>query len=87
MTQHRQPPRAVVGLEVEEFLDITDIDCRTILFSSFVIEKQRVITQGRQRDVDGSVATRQRSGASAGVENHRPPLTRSSSERMQRMSR
>lgn len=47
LTQHRQSPRAVVGLEVEEFLDVSDIDRGPILFSSLVIEKQREITHGR----------------------------------------
>ena len=61
LTQHRESPRAVVGLKVKECLDVTDIDRGPILFSLFVVQKQREITQRRQRDVDGSVAARQRS--------------------------
>ena len=61
LTQHRESPRAVVGLKAKECLDVTDIDRGPILFSLFVVQKQREITQRRQRDVDGSVAARQRS--------------------------
>ena len=60
LTQHRQPPRPVVGLQVEEFLDVSDIDRGPILFPSFVIQKQREITNRRQCDVDGAVAPWQR---------------------------
>jgi hypothetical protein len=58
LTQHHQAPQAVVGLQVEEFVDVADIDGGPILFSSFTIQKQREITERRQRDVDGPATSR-----------------------------
>ena len=58
-----QPTGSAAGQHRQERLDVVDVGQRPVVFPAFVMQVFGQVPDGRQGQVDGDVAARQRSGA------------------------